>query len=181
MNNLFDKIGSDLKSFSPEAPAYMEERIQKAVMSQKSKMRFWFSLNAVLLLIGITAVSVYCINQDNPSVVAQAAVTNQPSARPMVQEASVAQSLPAAVAATPVAKKNASGNLSAQAAVTTPVIKETCVGTPETVETTASNASTENTVQVQEVSNVKEEVIKSEEVPAKKRRSLPITRLHNVK
>lgn len=180
MNNLFDKIGSDLKNFSPEAPAYMEERIQKAVMSQKSKVRFWFSLNAVLLLIGVTAVSVYCINHDSPSASAQVAVTSLPSAAPMVQETTVSPTVQVAAIAAPV-KKNTSGNLSAQPAVTTPVIKENCAGTPDVVELVASTASTENSVQVQEVTNVKEEVVKSEEVPAKKRRSLPITRLHTMK
>lgn len=59
MEKLIDKIAGDLKSFAPEAPAGMEERIQSALGKKKSFWTFsWYSMNVYVvgfLLVGGSA------------------------------------------------------------------------------------------------------------------------------
>lgn len=173
MNNLFDKIGNDLKNYSPEAPAYMEERIQKAVMSQKSKVRFWFSLNAILLFVGVAAAGVFSTYMFKTPAPAMAMASPVEAQQTRVVQTPVAEvqstasiDAPKSAAST---KRKSSGNLSVTSTITTPVIIENCGGAPEEVV-----KATEQVAQVD--SSVK--VIQSQEVPVKKRRSLPVTRLH---
>ena len=182
MNNLFDKIGNDLKNFSPEAPAYMEERVHKAVMSQKAKVRFWFSLNAVLLLVGLAAAGIFGLVYFKGDAAPMASAVPATATPTVATEAVMPkQNLgQATVASLPTGTKS-KGNFSERRTVTTPVIKENCGGTPEVVEVQENSASVDSSVHTEAAVETKvEEVVKStsQETPAKKRRSLPITRYH---
>ena len=80
-----NKVANDLKNFAPQAPAGMEERIQKALSKKKSFWSFsWYSMNVyvvALLSAGVLAL-VFSNNQEN-GVVANNSVA------PVMQEKAV--------------------------------------------------------------------------------------------
>ncbi len=59
MEELMNKVANDLKNFAPQAPAGMEERIQKAMAKKKSFWTFsWYTLNVYVVgFLGIGAIA----------------------------------------------------------------------------------------------------------------------------
>ena len=109
------------------------------------------------------------------AVPATPAPTVPPAA--VMSEQNLAQT---SVAFIPTSAKS-KGNFSDRRTVTTPVIRENCVGTPEVVVVQENSAIVDSSVNTEVAVETKvEEVVKStsQETPAKKRRSLPITRYH---
>jgi cytoskeletal protein RodZ len=50
MENLMNKVTSDLQNYAPQAPAGMEDRIQKALNKKKSFWSFsWYTMNVYLV------------------------------------------------------------------------------------------------------------------------------------
>jgi len=68
-----NKIAGDLKNFAPQAPAGMEERIQKELNKKKSFWSFsWYTMNVyVLALVGAGVLALIFSNRAENNVVAQ--------------------------------------------------------------------------------------------------------------
>jgi hypothetical protein len=73
MENLMNKIAGDLKNFAPQAPAGMEERIQKELNKKKSFWSFsWYTMNVyVVALVGAGVLALVFSNRGENNVVAQ--------------------------------------------------------------------------------------------------------------
>jgi len=73
MENLMNKVANDLKNFAPEAPAGMEERIQKAMAKKKSFWTFsWYTMNVYVVgVLGIGALAILFANKVGKAEVAQ--------------------------------------------------------------------------------------------------------------
>ncbi len=71
-----NKVASDLKNFAPQAPAGMEERIQKALSKKKSFWAFsWYTVNVyVVALVGAGLLALVFANRGESTTVAQIAV-----------------------------------------------------------------------------------------------------------
>jgi cytoskeletal protein RodZ len=76
MENLMNKVASDLMNFAPQAPAGMEERIQKELNKKKSFWTFsWYTMNVyVVALVGAGVLALVFSNRSDSNVVAQSAV-----------------------------------------------------------------------------------------------------------
>ena len=74
-----NKVANDLKNFAPQAPAGMEERIQKSLSKKKSFWTFsWYTMNVyVVALVGAGIFALVFSNRAESNVVAQ--VSAQPS------------------------------------------------------------------------------------------------------
>ena len=85
-----NKVANDLQNYAPQAPAGMEDRIQKALSKKKSFWNFsWYTLNVyVVALIGAGVLALVFSNRGESNVVAQ-------SAAPAATEV---KAIPAAVA-----------------------------------------------------------------------------------
>jgi cytoskeletal protein RodZ len=70
MENLMNKVANDLQNYAPQAPAGMEERIQKALKKKKSFWSFsWYSMNVyvvALLSTGVLALVFSNRSANNP-------------------------------------------------------------------------------------------------------------------
>ena len=85
-----NKVANDLQNYAPQAPAGMEDRIQKALNKKKSFWSFsWYTMNVyVVALIGAGVLALVFSNRGESNVVAQ-------SAAPAATEV---KAIPAAVA-----------------------------------------------------------------------------------
>jgi len=90
MENLMNKVAKDLQNYAPQAPAGMEDRIQKALNKKKSFWAFsWYTMNVyAVALIGAGVLALVFSNRGESRVVAQ-------SAAPSAAEV---KAIPAAVA-----------------------------------------------------------------------------------
>ena len=68
-----NKVASDLMNFAPQAPAGMEERIQKELNKKKSFWNFsWYTMNVyVVALVGAGMLALVFSNRGESSVVAE--------------------------------------------------------------------------------------------------------------
>jgi hypothetical protein len=75
MENLMNKVASDLQNYAPQAPAGMENRIQKALNNKKSFWSFsWYTMNVyVVALVGAGVLALIFSNRSESNVVAQSA------------------------------------------------------------------------------------------------------------
>jgi cytoskeletal protein RodZ len=73
MENLMNKVASDLMNFAPQAPAGMEERIQKELNKKKSFWSFsWYTMNVyVVALLGAGVLALVFSNRSETIAVAQ--------------------------------------------------------------------------------------------------------------
>jgi len=73
MENLMNKVANDLMNFAPQAPAGMEERIQKELNKKKSFWSFsWYTMNVyVLALVGAGVLALVFSNRSENNVIAQ--------------------------------------------------------------------------------------------------------------
>jgi hypothetical protein len=73
MENLMNKVANDLMNFAPQAPAGMEERIQKELNKKKSFWSFsWYTLNVyVVALVGAGVFALVFSNRSESIVVSQ--------------------------------------------------------------------------------------------------------------
>lgn len=71
-----NKVASDLRNFAPQAPAGMEERIQKKLNKKKSFWSFsWYTMNVyVVALMGAGVLALIFSNRGESNVVAQSTV-----------------------------------------------------------------------------------------------------------
>jgi cytoskeletal protein RodZ len=91
MENLMNKVASDLMNFAPQAPAGMEERIQKELNKKKSFWSFsWYTMNVyVVALVGAGVLALVLSNRSETIAVAQ-------SAAPAASEVKAIPAAPAA-------------------------------------------------------------------------------------
>ena len=70
-----NKVASDLQNYAPQAPAGMENRIQKALNNKKSFWSFsWYTMNVyVVALVGAGVLALIFSNRSESNVVAQSA------------------------------------------------------------------------------------------------------------
>jgi cytoskeletal protein RodZ len=75
MENLMNKVANDLMNFAPQAPAGMEERIQKELNKKKSFWSFsWYTMNVyVLVLVGAGVLALVFSNRGENNAIAQVA------------------------------------------------------------------------------------------------------------
>jgi hypothetical protein len=73
MENLMNKVASDLQNYAPQAPAGMENRIQKALNNKKSFWSFsWYTMNVyVVALVGAGVLALVFSNRSETIAVAQ--------------------------------------------------------------------------------------------------------------
>jgi cytoskeletal protein RodZ len=73
MENLMNKVASDLQNYAPQAPAGMEDRIQKALNNKKSFWSFsWYTMNVyVVALVGAGVLALVFSNRNETIAVAQ--------------------------------------------------------------------------------------------------------------
>jgi len=73
MENLMSKVVSDLQNYAPQAPAGMEDRIQKALNKKKSFWSFsWYTMNVYLVaLVGAGVLALVFSNRSETIAVAQ--------------------------------------------------------------------------------------------------------------
>jgi cytoskeletal protein RodZ len=73
MENLMNKVANDLMNFAPQAPAGMEERIQKELNKKKSFWSFsWYTLNVyVVALVGAGVFALVFSNRSESIAVSQ--------------------------------------------------------------------------------------------------------------
>jgi cytoskeletal protein RodZ len=73
MENLMNKVANDLQNYAPQAPAGMEDRIQKALNKKKSFWSFsWYSMNVYLVaLVGAGVLALVFSNSSERNAVAQ--------------------------------------------------------------------------------------------------------------
>jgi cytoskeletal protein RodZ len=99
MENLMNKVANDLKNFAPQAPAGMEERIQKALIKKKSFWTFsWYTMNVYVVgLLGIGAIAWMLSNKATKVEVAQLnapQVNNEVSIQPAPEVKNVQSNVP---------------------------------------------------------------------------------------
>ena len=72
MENLMNKVANDLKSFAPQAPTGMEDRIQNAMAKKKSFWAFsWYTMNVyAVALIGAGVLALVFWNRGDSNTLA---------------------------------------------------------------------------------------------------------------
>jgi cytoskeletal protein RodZ len=75
MENLMNRVANDLMNFAPQAPAGMEERIQKELNKKKSFWSFsWYTMNVyVVALVGAGVLALVFSNRGENNAIAQVA------------------------------------------------------------------------------------------------------------
>jgi|GEM_PF-2256933 len=73
MENLMNKVAKDLQNYAPQAPAGMEDRIQKALNKKKSFWSFsWYTMNVYLVaLVSAGVLALVFSNRSESIAVAQ--------------------------------------------------------------------------------------------------------------
>ena len=179
-----NKVASDLKNFAPQAPAGMEERIQKALSKKKSFWAFsWYTMNVyVIALVGTGLLALVFANRGESNLVAQSSAPASAEVKAMpstVVELNANSNLnlneeKQATAAVAPVKSSRQSKVVRQESQSTVLEVENCqtktIVEPATVEV-AENIEVQRMPEEIQVPKVKNEVVKP------KGRSLKLTRL----
>ena len=180
MENLMNKVAKDLQNYAPQAPAGMEDRIQKALNKKKSFWSFsWYTMNVyVVALIGAGVLALVFSNRSETIAVAQnsaPAATEVKAIPPVVADANSHEILNAEKESksTPAKAIRRSKIVQVETSVSALVV-ENCQSTPNVEPAIVEVAET---VEVQKMPEEIQVPKLSTEVVKPKGRSLKLTRL----